>query len=183
MLTKHLKGADTLLELLGKFRCAYCDGTSVAAPRLRVAVRTTNGEQLAQRSASEAAYATFIDSHKRTQWRDGRWFPKVDRGDAAHDLVQDLPEAYHMDPGKLPHNHGDLEEKFPLAVACGELTDKSFESEEVIEACGQQLGSWPDPETRSPAAEPLRLSQLGEQRAGGQLTTTTRQHRDVRRQS
>ena len=62
-----------------------------------------------------------------------------------HNLDQDLPEAYRMDPGKLPHNHGDLEERFPRAVACAELADKDIESGDKIEAYGEELGSSPDP--------------------------------------
>ena len=51
-----------------------------------------------------------------------------------------VPEAYPAIPGRLPHLHEDLEQRFPRARAAGEIDDPDPPSHDGWEARGEALG-------------------------------------------
>ena len=124
LFTKHLTSRDKIHGLLDLFGCRYRGGRSVAAPVLRAGTGTSKGELL---KLAEGSTGTI-------QWQD-RVFPKSTDGDG------DGPEALPAIEGLLPHLHEDWRERFPVAMACQELTNKDPEEDNSLEERGVAIGT------------------------------------------
>ena len=57
------------------------------------------------------------------------------------------PDAFEHDSSLLPHEHVDLEDIFPRAVAAAQLPDQDPEDDETLEKRGEQLGRCGKPTT------------------------------------
>ena len=66
---------------------------------------------------------------------EGRVFPCAATGGDA-----EVPEALPAIEGLLPHLHTDWRDRFPRAVACGELEECEPESDDQLEKRGVQCG-------------------------------------------
>ena len=63
------------------------------------------------------------------EWN-GYMFPRVIDNDGAH---TDQPEAYPTRNATLPHNHHDLNTRFPTATACPALPKEEAVDDRVLE--------------------------------------------------
>ncbi len=123
LFTKHLVCQDRIKSLLQLFGCAYRGGRAATAPKVRVDAGTSKGELL----RLEALGVHLVE-------HDGRMFPTVEWD--GEQVVEALPAR----PELLPHQHDDLEERFPKARACDALLDDDPPSHDGLEARGIQLG-------------------------------------------
>ena len=65
---------------------------------------------------------------------DGRRYPKSDYEGVS------VPEAYEHNTGILPHEHCDLEARFPKAVAAEPQADQDVDAEDLVEQRGVTIG-------------------------------------------
>ena len=125
LFTKHLTGADRVESLLGLFGCHFSDGRAANAPALRTGV----GHE------SRALLAVDVQQqHVELMSHDGQQFPKTLWEDA------DVPEAFEHDVSTLPHEHADLETRFPRAMACRPQGDCDMDAYDELEKVGIELG-------------------------------------------
>jgi hypothetical protein len=130
LFTKHLSSSSRIRDLLNLFGCEYVAGRSALAPKLREGAGTQKGELL----------QTQVSSVQTMEWQ-GRAFPVV-----VVDSVK-VPDAFEHDMSLLPHEHVDLEDIFPRAVAAAQLPDQDPEDDETLEKRGEQLGRYGKPTT------------------------------------
>ena len=123
LFTKHLVGRDRIHSLLALFGCEYRGGRARAAPHVRSTVGTTKGELLALK-----AHVVMP-----LEW-DGHLF------ETALDSDDRLPEAYPAMEGLLPHEHADVLQRFPKAVACPEPLDQDPPADDRLEVRGRVIG-------------------------------------------
>ena len=60
--------------------------------------------------------------------------------ETALDSEERLPEAYPAMEGKLPHEHADVLQRFPRAVACPEPPDRDPPADDRLEVRGRVIG-------------------------------------------
>ncbi len=123
LFTKHLVCRDRILSLLQLFGCAYRDGRAATAPKVRADAGTSKGELL----RLEAMGASLVE-------HDGHMFPTTEYD--GERVVEALPS----NSGILPHQHEDMEERFPRARACEALEDDDPAAHDGLEARGVRLG-------------------------------------------
>ncbi len=127
LFTKHLVSREKIHGLLSLFGLEYRDGRAAAAPSLRAGAGTSKGELLAITPRGE----TTIE-------RDGYSF------DVATWEEEEVPEAYTCCPGMLPHEHADLEARFPRAEAGPDAGDSEPDDCSTLEARGRRIGAQSD---------------------------------------
>jgi hypothetical protein len=123
LFTKHLVCRDRILSLLQLFGCAYRGGRAATAPKVRSDAGTSKGELL----RLEAMGAGLVE-------HDGHMFPTTECD--GERVVEALPS----NTGLLPHQHEDMEERFPRARACEALEDDDPVVHDGLEARGVRLG-------------------------------------------
>ncbi len=123
LFTKHLVCRDRILSLLQLFGCAYRGGRAATAPKVRSDAGTSKGELL----RLEAMGAGLVE-------HDGHMFPTTECD--GERVVEALPS----NTGLLPHQHEDMEERFPRARACEALEDDDPVAHDGLEARGVRLG-------------------------------------------
>ena len=145
LFTKHLAVSDRIPKLLELFGCEYRGGRSQLAPALREGQGTETGELLATTKPRWYDY----DDEAATDLMDwyGRPFRRALSSDGNSSL--DVPEAYPLVAHLLPHQHEQLAELFPQAVACPALAGARVEEDERIEKIGWKIGVKGDSETES----------------------------------
>ena len=124
LFTKHLVGRDRIHSLLRLFGCEYRGGRAGAAPLARAGATTSKGELLHLKSLVQNPVE-----------RGGRVFEK------AADCTEQIPEAFSSLEGTLPHQHDDLADRYPQAVACSESLDSDPPMHDGLEARGRREGS------------------------------------------
>ena len=77
----------------------------------------------------------------------GRPFPRALSSDGNSSL--DVPEAYPIIAHLLPHQHEQLAQLFPQAVACPALAEARVEEDERLEKIGWKIGMKGDSEAES----------------------------------
>jgi hypothetical protein len=117
LFTKHLTSRERIHNLLELFGCVYRDGRSSKAPQVREALGTSKGEML---TVSEEASGDTVAWGSRSFMADR----------SMGELV--LPEAFHCIERVLPHMHSDLEDRFPMAMAAGEVGDEDPQEDERL---------------------------------------------------
>ena len=122
LFTKHLPGEEKVKSLVKLLECEFRGGRAAGAPKLRDAEAAPTQELL---KVEQEEY--FIE-------HDGREFPAVEyEGEF-------VVEAYLHTHDTLPHLHGDMERRFPKAVA----QEEEEEAEDVtpcsFERRGEKLG-------------------------------------------
>ena len=125
LFTKHLTGADRVESLLGLFGCYFSEGRAASAPALRTG------------AGHESRALLALDSqqgHVDTMEHDGRRYPKSDFEGVS------VPEAYEHDVCILPHEHVDMEARFPKAVAAEPQADQDMDEEDLVEQKGVAIG-------------------------------------------
>ena len=133
LFTKHLTAQDRIRALLGQLGCSYAEGRAATAPKLRAGAGGSKGEMLA------LAGDTMM-------W-EGQIFPMVlCEGDQ-------LPEAFHSEPGLLPHLHADHESRYPRAAVKHCLDDLDPPEDFGLEQRGIQLGKAPQRYTPLPSVK------------------------------
>ncbi len=123
LFTKHLVCQDRIKNLLQLFGCAYKGGRAATAPKIRADMGTSKGELLRLEELG-------VDLMEH----EGRMFPTTEWDG------ERVVEALQARPGLLPHQHGDMEERFPKARACDALPDDDPPSHDGLEARGIALG-------------------------------------------
>ncbi len=124
LFTKHLVSREKIHGLLNLFGLEYRDGRAAAAPSLRAGAGTSKGELLAIAPRGEAQVE-----------RDGHLF------DVAIWEEEEVPEAYPCCPGMLPHEHADLEARFPRAEAGPDAGDSEPDECSALETRGRHIGA------------------------------------------
>ena len=125
LFTKHLTGSDRVESLLGLFGCHFSEGRAPNAPALRTGVGHESRALLAVEAQQQ---------HVELMSHDGGRFPNVKFEDA------DVPEAFEHDVSVLPHEHEDLEARFPRAVAARPPGDRDMDAEDELERTGMEIG-------------------------------------------
>ena len=125
LFTKHLTGADRVESLLGLFGCRFSDGRAASAPALRTGV----GHESRALLTAEAQ-----QPHMDLMSHDGQRYPKTNFEG------QDVPDAFEHDVHMLPHEHGDLKERFPRALAAEPQGDCDVDTEDLLEKEGVEIG-------------------------------------------
>ena len=124
LFTKHLVGQERITSLLELLNCFYRDGRAEAAPLIRKDAGKTKGE--------------LLEIHEQNgdvmKW-DDRLFPftEVDG--------EQVPEAYPVLEGLLPHMHPDLYDRFPRAFAADEPDDPDPGTNDALERRGREIGT------------------------------------------
>ena len=125
LFTKHLVSREKIHGLLNLFGLEYRDGRAAAAPSLRAGAGTSKGELLAIAPRGEAQVE-----------RDGHLFDV-----AIWEEEEEVPEAYPCCPGMLPHEHADLEARFPRAEAGPDAGDSEPDECSALETRGRLIGA------------------------------------------
>ena len=125
LFTKHLTGSDRVESLLGLFGCRFSDGRAASAP----ALRTGDGHESKALLTVEAQ-----QEHVDLMSHDGRQYPRSEFEGVA------VPDAYEHDVHMLPHEHHNLEERFPRAVAAEPQGDQDMDCEDLLEQEGVAIG-------------------------------------------
>ena len=132
LFTKHLSSNERIRELLTLFGCEFVSGRSALAPKLREGAGTQKGELLV---VQEGLWGTdTVDWH-------GRRFPRADTTGLPEELQgSSIADAYRHDVSLLPHEHTDIDELFPRAVAAEATDDNDPPDDDTLEAEGVRLG-------------------------------------------
>ena len=124
LFTKHLVSRERIHALLGLFGLEYRDGRAATAPSLRTGAGNSKGEMMALASRGDA---------------------KIERDGHLFDVViweeEEVPEAYPSSPDILPHEHADLEARFPRAEAGPDAGDQEPSESGALEARGRRIGA------------------------------------------
>ena len=131
LFTKHLLSGHRIEMLLKLFGCHYDTGRPEAAPALRKATGMQKGELLTLQAQGEHV--------ELMEWY-GQRFPKSSWDPEDGTGVMDVPDAYEHDPLLLPHEHLQLAEVFPRAVAAPEKGDRDPHRGDSWEVIGIQIG-------------------------------------------
>ena len=151
LFTKHLAVSDRIPKLLELFGCEYRGGRSQLAPALREGKGTETGELL-MTTTPKPRWCDYDDEEAADMmdWY-GRPFRRALSSDGNSSL--DVPEAYPIIAHLLPHQHEQLAELFPQAVACPALAEARVEEDERLEKIGWRIGLKGDSETESEEAD------------------------------
>ncbi len=120
--TKHLPGLDKIKSLLDLFGCDFRGGRPEAAPKLK------KGEE-------NAPPLLAVQQEKLED--SVNWLGKVYPATVVEN--ERLPEAYMHVHDLMPHEHENLDDYFPLAVACTEEYEVP-EPEDPLERRGKEIG-------------------------------------------
>ncbi len=141
--TKHLPGLRKIESLAELFGCRFRDGRAATAPKLRGGTEEHAPLLSVQQEMAEDSI----------QWG-AKYYPVL--------LVdgERVPEAYVHRHDRLPHEHEDLDDYFPQAIACDELPEEQ-ETVDDLEARGRErgrqtpkFGRHSSPITQKPLAKP-----------------------------
>jgi len=122
LFTKHLPGEEKVKSLVKLLECEFRGGRAAGAPKLRDAEAAPTQELL------EVEAEEYFIEHE------GKEFPAVEyEGEF-------VVEAYLHKHDTLPHLHGDLEKRFPKAVAQVEDPETEDVTPCSFEQRGERLG-------------------------------------------
>ena len=129
LFTKHLPSGVKIVDLLSLLNCVSSSGRPSAAPALKTVSSSSNNSPTAVLSVLPS------DSSIEHIVYHGRVFP------CSEYEGQRLPEAYGHDESILPHQHEDLEERFPRAhVPVAADADEILSEPDSLEQRGAALG-------------------------------------------
>jgi len=129
LFTKHLPSGIKIVDLLSLLNCISSSGRPSAAPALKTASSSSSNSPTAVLSVLPS------DSSVEHIMYHGRVFP------CSEYEGQRLPEAYGHDESILPHQHEDLEERFPRAhVPVAADADEALSEPDRLEQRGEALG-------------------------------------------
>ena len=111
--------------MLGLFGSRFSDGRAASAPALRTGI----GHESRALLTAEAQ-----QPHVDLMGHDGRRYPRSDFEG------MDVPDAFEHNVHMLPHEHDDLEERFPRAMAAEPQGDHDMDSEDLLEQEGVAIG-------------------------------------------
>ncbi len=121
--TKYLPGFSKIASLTSLFNCHFRDGRAATAPKLR-------GSDPANAPLLSVQRGELTDS---IEW-DNTVYPAV------MEDGRKLPEAFEHCHHILPHEHENLGDYFPKAMACDEHPEEAQEPEDELEKRGRTIG-------------------------------------------
>ena len=154
LFTKHLPSGQKIVDLLALLNCVSSSGRPSAAPALKTASSSIRPTAVLSIDSSNTSPPELDEYH-------GRLFPFVVLDDGLR-----VPEAFDHDTSILPHQHEDLEERFPQAfVPVAADADETTSEADALEQHGTALGrsgtSGGSSSSRSGAQEALSCTGTG----------------------